>query len=360
MTIHIPSGAKLIKRVPRSPDAPYACIDADHVPTDTPAIVAFGGELTRTPRDANSYANLLQRLAEENKILNGIDFYSVVYDFGSRTPGLERAEQFRIAGRRVVNDIHPLLQQERNDAIRAMNHNEPTANYVVQLYNILLRPRIVSEYDMKTNIFQTVEKLHRIMFYAHCHGASTIWQMGRYMHADMIQMGFAPRDIRRIQQELLVIQHSPIAPLDNQYFTTLSFASAEDTMMQNHNNMFSRWMDENSSDVIPAYFAHGNLFVAGHLNEMSFQEHDHSGILYSADTSWPLTHDGRVIFTAERNALVHGIKNMIAGAPDLPSVAKLVNGDIVDFNQLQESGERLYKIMLGDLRRQNSRRDHQK
>ena len=43
MTIHIPSGAKLIKRVPRSPDAPYACIDADHVPTDTPAIVAFGG-----------------------------------------------------------------------------------------------------------------------------------------------------------------------------------------------------------------------------------------------------------------------------------------------------------------------------
>lgn len=354
------SVATLIQRVPRSDAHPYACAVADNVPIDVPAVVAFGGELTRTMRGANSYANLLQRVAEENEVATGVNFYSVMYDFGSRMPALERTEQFRIAGRKIREQIHPLLKKERDDLIREMKEHEPVANYVVQLYDILLRPRIVVSHDMPTNIEQTIKNIHQIVFYGHCHGASVIWQMGEYMHNQMIQTGFAPRDVSRIQKELLVIQHSPIAPLDKQRFTTLSFASAEDTMMQHHHNLFAQWSADNSADVMASYFPRGNLFMAGRLKEMSFQEHDHSGLLFSDELSWPLTDDGRLIFSAERNALVHGIENMIAGNKKLPSVKKLVHGPDVDFERLCRNGDFLSKIMMQDLRQQNPKRDYQK
>ena len=354
------SSADIIQRVPRSNENPYACAVVKDVPINTPAIVAFGGEYTQSLRAANSYANLLQRLAEENNISQGVNFYSVVYKFGTRSPNLERVEQFRIAGRKLREKIHPLLQQEHDAIIREMNKHEPVANYVIQLYNILLKPRIVITNNTTPDPEQTINNMHKIMFYAHCHGAATIWQMAEYMRVQMIQKGFTSRDVMRIQKELLVIQHSPIAPLDKQRFTTLSFASAEDTMMQYHQNLFIQWMGENSADISPAYFKNGNLFVAGHLKEMSFQEHDHSGLLHTDENSWPLTPDGRIIFSAERNALVRGMRNMIGGTGRLPSIQKLVDGDGFDFSEMRKSGDFLYNVMLNDLRQQNPKHDHQK
>lgn len=359
---YIPTSAEIIKRVPKTPDNQYGCITVNSVPVDTPSVVALGGELTTTAQAANSYAKTLQNVLNENKVY-GVDVYSVTYHFGSSNPGLERAEQYRIAGRRLVKDenLNPIVQHTRELTLRDMRKNEPVPNYVRQLYNILMRPRITDAAGAPVNVDDAISRVHRIKFYAHCHGASTLWQMANLMYEDMKKLGYTPAETQRIQHEVFVIQHSPIAPLTGQRFTTLSFASAEDTMMQHHNNLFADWIYENSADIVPSFFdgTKGNIFVAGRLKEKSFREHDHSGLAATDEDIWPLTADGKIIFGAERNALVRAAQHATVGAP-IPSAEQMVDGNGIDFAQLKKNGEILYKVMLNDLRQQNLKHDYQK
>lgn len=357
---YIPSNAEIIQRIPKSDSAPYGCVTVNQVPAQRPALVAFGGELTTNAQAANSYAKMLATLLDENNI-NDVDVYSVIYKFGSRDAILERAEQFRIAGRRIRAMPHPLQRAEQNKIIHIMRKNEPVPQYVQQLFDILLRPRIVNPDGTKIDTNDAITNIRKIKFYAHCHGASTIWQMANLMHDEMLHIGYSINDIQKIQHELLVIQHSPIAPLTQQKFFTVSFASAEDTMMHHHNNFFADWFNENSADVVPCYFGprYGNVFIAGRLKALSFKEHDNKGLLQSDEDVWPLTDDGKIIFAAERNAIVRGVMGATNGT-STTNVQKLVDGNGVDFNQLKENGDGLYKFMINDLRQQNSKHGHQK
>lgn len=360
MTAYKLSDANLVRRVPKSEDAPHGIVPADSIPVNTPCIVAFGGELTEKPQHANAYASALNKLMIENNIKD-IDVYSVMYQFGSRDSKMERAELFRAAGRRISAPEHPITRAAYEKQLQEINKNEPVPNYISKLFDIILRPRFSDAAGDRLPTDEVLKRARKIKFYTHCHGAATVYQMANMMHDEMRRMGYLPRDIANIQKNILVIQHSPLGPLTNLRFTTLSFASAEDTMLQNHGNKFAQWIYDNSADIIPSFFEepNGNIFVAGHLKEASFQEHDFRGLLKSDEDLWPLTEDGKIIFAAERNAIVNGARHSVHGGP-LPSVSELVDGDGVDFEAMKHNGDFFFNFMLAELRQQNPKRGHQK
>ena len=354
----VPSSATIIQRVPKSDKAPHGAINVTDIPVNTPAFVVLGGELTVNARGANSYAKILKNALAENGVF-GINVYSVAYRFGSRNPVVERTEQFKIAGRRLRQG--PIVQDQYKKVMLEMRANEPVPNYVQQLFDILLRPRIVDANGGRVSPNDAMKNLQRIKFFAHCHGASVVWQMGNLMADEMLHLGYTANDIHDIQQELVVIQHNPVAPLTKQRFNTISFASAEDTMMRNHNNLFADWMYENSADIVPCFFdsEYGKIFIGGHLKELAFKEHDLTGLLKSDDEKWPLTPDGEIIFGAERNALARAAQSAINGTAVM-SVDQLVDGNGIDTDSLRRNGEMLYNIMLADIRQQMKARGNQK
>ena len=354
------SGITVIHRVPKSKDSPYGANVIKSVPIDKPAFIVLGGELTGDLRGANSYAKRLQILLYENNIPT-VDVYSVAYQFGSRHPGLERKSLFKTARRKIENFTTPITRDKFAKISDNMQRNEPTPNYIKQLFNILVRPRIVDGMNKPFNVAVAVKNVSKMKIYAHCHGAAAVWQLANYMYDEMKKLGFDEKDIKKIQSGLLVIQHSPIAPLVNQRFFTISFASAEDSMMQHHNNYISEWMGKNSGDIVPAFFdsKYGNFFVAGRLKELAFKEHDYIGLLPSDEELWPLTDDGKIIFAAERNAIVRAANDAVRGITT-HSVRDLTNGNGVDFDALKNSGDMLYKIMIKDLCQQTPKPDRQK
>lgn len=360
MTAYKVSDASLVRRVPKSENAPYGIVPADSIPADIPCFIAFGGELTDKEHFANSYASKLDELMHINNI-NGVDIYSVLYNFGSSNPVLERAEIFRAANRKIKQIESPIIRAVAAAQLKEMRANEPVPNYIKKLFDIIIRPRIMNNAGNKRPAKEVLAYVRNLKFYAHCHGAAAIMQLAEMMHSEMLRLGYTPKEINEIQKEVLVVQHSPLSPLDKLRFTTLSFASAEDTQMQNHANNFARWIGDNSADVPPSFFGepYGNIFVAGHLKLFSFQEHDYQGLVESDEQNSPMTPDGKIIFAAERNAIVNGARHSVNGGP-LPSVAKLVDGDGVNFEAMKRSGDFLFNIMLSELRQQNPKRGHQK
>lgn len=356
------SNAQIIKRVPKTDSTPYAFIPADTVAADSLVMVAFGGDLTYTERSANFYAKQLEEVLKENGI-NNIDIYSIVYDFGSIEPMFERSELFRIAGRRLIKSQTSPIRQQRIDAIiQEMRDNEAVPNYVKKIHDIFLRPRFSDETGKKINLNQAISRIRKIKFYAHCHGAVTIYEIANYMYDEMLKIGYTKKEIETIQKELLIIQHNPVAPLDKQKFTTISFTSATDKMMLKHNNIFADWVFNNApEDLLPCYFdtKYGNIFVAKRLYENVFTEHDNKCLTASEKSNCSLTKDGQIIFNAERNAIAGGAKKSLEDAT-IKSVEELVEGNGVNFKQLKENGDKVYNLMLTDLHQQSLKRGHQK
>lgn len=357
MTDYIPSNAELIKfvNVNQSNAGGYERID--YIPALDTCWVAFGGELTHTEREARTYVSALSKLFTQSQI-NGVNLYSVMYEFNSRNAQTEREMLFAQAGRKMDYPRHPkdeIARQERIDAIRA---HEPNPQYITKLFNAILRPRITTKDGKKLSTSEAFARIGNIKFYAHCHGATTIIQIANMMHDEMLKLGYTARDIKTIQQNLLVIQHAPIAPLENPRFTTLSFGSADDTQM-NHHNLFSQYLLDNSADVFPSYFntLGAHVFVSGRLKTKFGTEHDPKGFL---DTdSATLTPDGAVIFAAERNALINGTLHTINGGK-MPSVKELVSGPHVDFDNMKNIGDYISQLMTQDIRQQIQERANQK
>lgn len=347
------SNARIIKHVPiNQTNATGAIPEVHRIPIDRPTFVTFGGELTCTDGGAKAYARMLYKVLLENGVPD-LNLYSIAYNFGSWNAFLERNSLFWVAHRKL-----DMLSYNDDIKLARMTTAEPMPQYVTKLHDILLKPRFATPDGNRIPTDDAISYMRKIKFYAHCHGASTIMMMARKMRQDMERTGYTPNEISAIQKNLMVIQHNPIAPLENPAFTTFSFASADDTQMYNHNNLFSRYLLDNSENIVPSYFnTNGmHLFVAGQLKIRAGHEHDNCGMLRV--DSCDLTDDGKIIFGAERNAVVRAARDAIAGA-EIPG-AEIVNGNGVDFNKMKENGDYIFKIMLNNLRQQNPKRDYQK
>lgn len=347
-TVYKPSDAFLIKAVPYSDAAPYAMTEVDAITPGVPCIIMFGGELTYCARFANHYIKQMRQTLTEGGV-SGADMYSVYYDFGSRDAGLERAQLFRDAGHKIEKLNRN--QEFAKNKTQHMLETEPTPRYIEKLYKMLCEPILgTMPGGVRVDTATVRKNASLVRMYAHSHGAAAIRMLGDMMAARMAELGFTQSEIRDIQQQIVVIQHGPIVPLEHPRFTTLSFGSASDTRINTHNK-FSEYVFDHAEDVYPSYFSQGgaHMFTAGQLKINIGSEHDDAGLVKAEEKL--LTPDGRIIFAAERNAIVNSVRAAIDGR-DTPSVPDLASGNGVDFDALKNNGEWFYKVMLADIKNQ--------
>lgn len=195
-------------------------------------------------------------------------------------------------------------------------------------------------------------KVRKITIFLHCYGASVIAYLEQMMKTEMRAAGYAPDEIAAIQKNMLVIAHTPAAPIDHSAFTFISFASAKDNRINYFNN-FNRYASAHANELKPSFFPDpsGNLFAARRFKRTESVEHGLMGLPFSESDI--LTDDGYIIFSAERNVLINGVKSSETGTP-LPSIKELATGSGVNFDELVKNGETFMKNMVADLRRQKN------
>ncbi len=343
-----PSDATVVRAVPKSFEHPYGVMQVDAINIDKPTIVVLSGDLSYLPQHANHYIKEVRQVFMDA----GADvpeIYAAYYTFGSRDAYTERIQMFRAAGHRIIN----LNRHEEMFAIRA-KHNadtEPKPLYIERLFDIIIRPVISGT---ATQIEQNAQNLR---FFVHSHGGAVVRMLATKMKAELKKQKIPVAQIKTIMRKVIAIQHGPIAPLENPEFTTLTFASASDFTMDTQ-NQFSEYIHNHSEDVYPSYFSQNdaNLFVVGQISKNMTSEHDGRG-LKSSDSDI-LTEDGKLLFDAERNAIINSVRTT-----DVPDVAKLVSGKNIDFDAMKYNGEWFYKMMLADIKnqmKQNLKRGNQK
>ncbi len=345
------SDAGVIKRVCVETNQDCGINLIQSIPANEPAIVALGGDLTHSAKQANYYASTLKRLLAHHGLSN-VGVYSVYYCFAGQDAKLTRKDIFRRAGHRFLGT--PISQKDERK-IEKMRSAEPTPKYVESLFNIILRPRIFKDNGEPHISGDVMANVRKLKFLTHCHGAAVIQMLGDVMRREMLAAGFGKADIRKIQSQILVVQYAPLAPLEKSAFTTVSFASVDDTMMNDHNNALTDYVTEMSAGMRPAFFAKplGNIFVAPELRQEFDSEHALTDLMgVEIPNQGSLTANGIIIYSAIRNAIIRGAKHSLQDGA-LPDVRSLTNGENVDFDALHSFGQQFYEEMaLPDIRAQ--------
>lgn len=330
---------KIMHRVAKTNINVHGVRRVTHIPTNKPCILIFGGERTTKNKFANYYASMLERLINFYK-LSGINIYSAIYDFESTYRDNERINAFVAARSKILNQgakIQPVDTQ-----------------YVNDLYNIIIRPRLVNKNGMKLRDAVALKNIRNVIIYTHCHGATPVRTFQNIMAADMKKLGYAPRTIRNIMKNVLVIQHAPVSPLEKSLFNTISFMSANDTRMYFFNK-FSDYVSENDGDLAASYFSLGNCFVLNGFTYQYIDEHQITGLVPNENQDM-LTPDGAIIMAAERNAIINGLRASQNGTP-MPNIRELIApvspDDTVkpNFDVLSQNGEAFMNLMRHDLRK---------
>ena len=334
---------KIMHRVKKTDANIYGATQAKKVSIRKPCIVIFGGELTSKIKDANYYASFMKRLISFYKI-TGIEIYSAYYSFEERAIArkIERANTF-------VNARSKLLNK--------MGAQKPVdTQYINDLYQMIIRPRIVDNDGLKLPDQTALQNIRETVFFTHCHGSIPVYAFQDIMAKDMRELGYSATAIRNIMKNLLVIQHAPVSPLEKSKFNTVSFMSANDTLMNFHNK-FSEYVADHSEDLPPSYFPLGNFFaVYGFTHELT---NEHQIEIISRINQDMLTPDGAMIAAAERNAIVNGLRAAQAGAPtpnirDLIAPASKKEAVKPDFDTLASNGEFFMRLMQHDLHLERS------
>lgn len=344
MTTQMPQSEQIMKRVPKDPEHEYGATDVNAIPTNEPCIVVFGGERTVSRKDANYYASIFNRLFAAYDIAD-IGIYSAYYPFTDTNRSSGRSKMFRLA--------QNILKKRQEFTISADN------KYVHDLYNQVIFPRIVDKNNKRFPDDVTMNNIHRVMIFTHCHGAAVVRAFQELMMDDMVKYGYDKRVIPQIMKQLLVVQHAPTAPIHNSMFNTVSFMSASDTLMNFH-NVFSKYASEHGEDMMPSYFSAGNFFAAYLFTYQMIAEHQIVGLVPDSEQD-QLTPDGAMIMAAERNAIINGAKSMRSNSTAPLSAKQLIApisaSDKIkpDFDELKQNGEWFMAIMRHDLQSQRSK-----
>lgn len=337
------TSAHISLRVNKDENNPHGITDTNIIPIDVPCIIAIGGERTISRRDANYYASILNRLFLASKI-DDIGIYSAYYQYDDTNRNAERATLFRAAQSRIKKFDTPGTESK----------------YINDLYSSIIKPRI-SNNERRFSDIDVIKNMRRVVLFTHCHGAAVVRMFQNLMLSEMQKLGYSKQTITHAMKSLLVIQHAPVAPLFRNMFNTVSFMSASDSRMYFHND-FSKYAMNHAEDMAPSYFELGNFFAVYAFTYQMIDEHQIVGLVPNEDQE-KLTPYGKIIMTAERNAIINGVRAMQRGTP-MPDIRKLIAStsqkDEIkpDFDELRTNGDFFMRIMQNDLkleRKQESR-----
>ena len=332
MITYTPSHSYLIQPVQNNQI--YSMVS--NIPLDQVALVILGGGVTTNEKRSAGYIKHILPFIQDSGLIN-VNVYGVVYSFGSLDSDLLKVNLFRRAGRKVKFNADNAEQQEIK--LKQINENEPIPEYILDLYDALIEPRIVHG-----NVIATSKNMRNLIFYNHCHGAVALSLLSEVTRINLKNAGFDDASVRNILKNIVAIQHNPVGPLENPLVTTINFLSASDDVL-NYYNAFS----ENvlgKHDLEPSFFGneYGNIFVAGQLKSHTGSEHGFSDG-YKPDAEQQLTANGQIIYSAEKNA----IKNAITAAQNntpIPSTEQFVSGTMINFAKMKSNGDKLNNAML--------------
>lgn len=340
---YIFSNAGLIKSVERTDEHPYGVKEVEHLDTDKPMLVLFGGEYTIGHHAANHYIKQIKSVFEPYGV-GDINIYSVYYEFGSRHADIERIDLFRTAGRRVEQKhLHPNAIKMRQEKLKIMKQNEPHPEYIAKLYRAIIKPLITNPDGTLLDTQTIAQNFSKLRLYGYSHGAAAIYMLGQHTKKELQKLGFASAEITKLTQSVIAIQFGPVAPLEHPEFKTLSFMSGGDTRVDGFNK-FSEYMYENAENLYPSYFhiLGADMFVVGKISERFDGEHNDEGMTSEKN----LTEDGKLLFNALRNAIYNATHS------NNTDVAKLVAGPGINFQEMKYNGDVFYDRMLNRLRGQ--------
>lgn len=328
MKKYTPSHSYLIRTMPDNKG--YSGVS--NIPLDKVTLVILGGGVTTDTKRAAGYIEHIAPILEDAKVKN-TNIFSVVYSFGSLDSDLLKINLFRRAGRKVKTSA---IQQEQK--LKEINENEPMPEYVLDLYDELIEPRIVAG-----DATQTIKNMRNIIFFTHCHGAVALNFLADVTRNELKNYGFDDKSEDAVLKSIVAIQHNPVGPLEKSPVTTINFISASDDVLEYHNDFSKRVMGQH--DLSPTFLgeSYGNIFVAGKLKDGKGSEHGFSDG-YKAEADKLLTENGKVIFRAEQNALINAIGAAQNNAP-IPTPEQMVDGNNIDFKSMQMHGQHIIQTM---------------
>lgn len=297
-----------------------------------PAIFVLGGEYTLNQYNARTYARYIRDVLSANSI-SDIDIYSAYYSWGSRMAGIDRTYRFLAQGKDVDIDSRYIDNIANN--IRQQNLQfEPVPMYAQKIFNQIFAPRIENAEHKRFNKRQLMQNTNALVW-THCQGAATMLYVQDILRDRMKSMGYKTSEIRDFQQNILVIQHEPAAPLGELEFNTVSFMAADDSTTCQH-DIFSQQAKDYQTALRPSYFPQGNLFTAYRMriDKISETLSEHNNLGMATPDYQTLSNDGKRIFQIQKNVLVRGAQAIKERKP-VPAIQGLAGED---FFELQNNG----------------------
>lgn len=252
------------------------------------------------------------------------------YAFGSRIPSHDRAQLFRKAGKRIIE--LEADNEKRNAQISAVDKLEPQPIFIQILFDKIFKPRIVNQYGTRYEINTAIKHARNAIFFTHCQGASTMLMLQDKLQQNMKTAGYTQSEIDLFLKNIIVINHEPLGPIDQLKTTTVSFMYIHDAVLRN-NGMFDDVLLENAGRIKPMFFKSKHTMVVPNVrDEIPDAETDeHSTFDLGDKNNYKLNEYGKILFAAERNAIVKSASAAILHAP-IPT--NLISGRGVKVSEL--------------------------
>lgn len=326
------SSAQIIKIVPKTLNENEFVRNPATIPVGKLAVFTLGGEETTGEFKARFYGRYIREILKQNSI-SGVDIYSVFYAFGSRVPSHDRAELFRAAGRFIQEQDSD--NEQRAHQIAAVDKFEPSPIFIQILFDKIFKPRIVNTYGRRYDIGTAIQYARNAIFFTHCQGTSTLLMLQRKLQQAMKDAGYTTAEIDLFLKNIVAINHEPLAPLSQFKTTSVSFMSVHDAVLRN-NNMIDGSILDNADNVIPMYFDKKHIMVMPNVRDITPdpETNEHSTFDLGEKNTYKLSNAGKIMFAAERNAIVKSVNAAIEHKP-VPS--NLISGRGVKVSELVQN-----------------------
>lgn len=210
------SHIKLGKRVKKSKLSPLRWQYVDAISADEPCILALPGSNTKTSKQANGFAKMIEETLKKPYI----PIYSVEYDFGDRNFRVDREAVLARYGQ--ANPSLPFLRQVKEE------DKTYIPRYIKELYQKTLAPRLRDENGTRVSIEKASQRLNMLILANHCQGSTVALQLETLLTQDMQNLGFKKDAQNYLLKQLHTINVAPVTPYGITKTTSYKFVSFAD------------------------------------------------------------------------------------------------------------------------------------
>ena len=351
----------------------YGIRNVKSIPPDEVAVIILGGNGTTHDEAIEGYLRILRGFLDKHHVPEElVALYVAKYEIENHVFARDAEARAKL----FVDYTGSFGIKEFCDKFKTSVDN-PTnipldpeiadPNYIKELFEKVFLRRICDDNGNKLPVDEACKRVRNLTVCTHCHGAYVFFKIEKMMQQKMKELGFSPKDRKKIQEQLLCLACAPSAPLGILKSTVISFASQHDPDLQeDFANNFKEFIVQNCN-FQSAYFPgkEGELFLAKNLfkkNEkkgiehyfLRYEEEDKKENQTHKKSKPVLSKTGFLFLTFLSNAVVNSVTSAKKGEA-LPPIQSLLCGDDESLNRafirLKKSGETCWDNMVKALRR---------